>query len=86
MNKEMEQWAVFLQGRWQQRIPTKPGLYPIANMNGERIPDKWVVLNAKGKPVELNAIILPNSPKFTGWWWSESYPDLPAVPNVSLAA
>jgi len=86
LNKEMEQWAVFLQGHWQRKLPKKPGLYPIANMNGERLSDKWITLNSKGKPVDLNSIILSNSPKFVGWWWSEPYPNLPASPKISFAA
>ncbi len=65
----MKEWEAFLNGHWQKEIPQKEGLYPTAARNGDRAHDKVVYY--------FYDRYEPAPGPWSGWWWSEPFPELP---------
>jgi hypothetical protein len=72
-----EKWTPFINGHWQKEMPTKPGTYPAANPQGEKVADRHVALTKEGKAWNPD----PGECEWIGWWWSEPYPELPKPPE-----
>ena len=69
------EWSDFINGKWQQEMPTRPGQYPIADRMGNDAGMNIIVLS-KGVPQSIKY--------WDGWWWSVSQPRLPRPPYMSV--
>lgn len=81
MNEKMkEQWAKFLAGHWTSEQPKKIGRYLTVTNAGV----SQVALGVNGGFVRIvedfrrNLQIEGFSHGFSGYWWSEEMPELPA--------
>jgi hypothetical protein len=79
-----EKWMPFINGHWQKEMPTKVGTYPTASRQGERAEDRHIIITKEGKAYALSSttnIYANGGTDWTGWWWSEPYPELPKPPE-----
>ncbi len=77
-NEARRPWATFLGGRWVLGFPKRPGLYPVAALDGGLAGYRTVVAS-EGGLVQAN---LPHrGRRWEGYWWSHPIPDLPRGPE-----
>jgi len=81
---EPDPWDRFLAGNWTMEPPTKAGVYPIADRDGNQAIMPFVV--AKLPDGELHYSMLGRSSMcgsdiWQGWFWSQPIPNLPNPPK-----
>ena len=66
-------WAYWLGGKWTRRKPTKPGLYPIASLDGTvRDPRSWLIIEDDGRERGRGFA----EPGWQGWVWDRPMPPI----------
>jgi hypothetical protein len=73
-SRPYDEWQRFMSGYWQKEIPRRPGLYPVAFLDGAQDLSGRLVYMHKDEP--------KSDVGWDGWWWSEPYPGLPPIPDV----
>lgn len=76
--KAEENWSRFIAaGQWTKRRPTNPGLYRVADFEGNQCRNPRVLVQVPGVPV----LVDPDG-AWGGFWWSKAMPELPpCVPS-----
>lgn len=81
------EWFRWLCGKWTREKPTVPGLYTLANLDGQvrdvpvSVHDHDGVLYFRLSPNEPQSYKLDNF-KFSGYWWSAPTPQMPKAPKA----
>ncbi len=68
-------WLKFLEGKWQEKMPDRPGRFPVVDKRDTEGKFHYIV-------VYLNPSTGRHMPAsiWNGWWWSEPLPNLTPAP------
>lgn len=75
--RDTHEWALFLGGHWQTRMPEGHGDYPTATRDGFYAPPRAVRI--RGTSTDALEWFCPHG-EWEGWWWSAPLPNLPKPP------
>ena len=71
---ETAQWTDFLNGTWTKERPTAPGVYPLANRDGQIVGEASFEGDCKGN------IFCATHNEWDGWFFSRAMPKIPNRP------
>lgn len=80
--KYTKSWEKFIKGRWTNKKPTKPGIYPLREyyQTENEFPQKFLsVKETKIGWLKYNVTGQYLSSRWEGWYWSEPLPNLQEV-------
>lgn len=80
-------WIDFLKGNWSLTAPTAPGVYPVATRSGHQKGFITVHATFANGTQRLLAHVSDKervevTRAWSGWWWSQPVPALPAAPTT----
>jgi len=67
-------WTAFLNGHWQKKKPSSPGVYPVANRHGKVVGEALFQADCEGNIVSMT------HDNWDGWFFSTPMPKLPVRP------
>ena len=73
--------AIANAGHWTKTPPTKPGMYRVADREGDEASSLYVCIIDGTLMCPRSHDTLPPSDAWRGWWWSEPIEDLPKPPS-----